>query len=342
MQPCPGSRRLARTSRCWRVGLALVLGFGLADAASAANPPPAGSDADVAHAPANPANVIAVLVPEVAEPYRSVFAKIIEGAESATHARVTTFQVGASVDPVELGARLRGAGAKVVIALGRNGLKATEGLDSRLAVVVGGVMLMSETARADTLMGINLSPDPALLFTRLKVLQPAVRRVLVVYDPKYNDWLIRLARDAAKAQSLELVAYEARDLPAAAKAYEALFANATEHRDAVWLPQDPTSVEESTLVPLVLKESWNRHLVVFSSSYVHVRKGALFVLYPDNFELGRDLAMAALKLLAGEPRGGMRPLREVLTGVNLRSASHLGLKLDPEQLRGFDSVFQEQ
>jgi putative ABC transport system substrate-binding protein len=203
-------------------------------------------------------------------------------------------------------------------------------------------MLLAETAQVDSLNGISLSPDPALLFAKLKALQPAVRRVLIVYDPRHNDWLIRLARDAAKAQSLDLVAYEARDLAAAAKAYEQLFANAAEHRDAVWLPQDPTTVEESTLVPLVLKESWNRHLAVFSSSYVHVRKGALFVLYPDNFELGRDLGTAALKLLAGEPRGGLRPLREVLTGVNLRSAGHLGLKLDSEQLRGFDSVFQEQ
>jgi putative ABC transport system substrate-binding protein len=327
MPPYPGSRRLARALARWRVRLALVLGFGLASTAGAVDLAPA---------------AIAVLVPEVAEPYRSVFAKIVEGTESATHAGVTTIAVGANVDTAQLGARLRGAGTKVVIALGRHGLKATEGLDSRLAVVVGGVMLLADTGRADTLSGISLSPDPALLFARLKVLQPAVRRVLVVYDPKHNDWLIRLARDAAAAQSLELVAYEAPDLAAAAKAYELLFANAAERRDAVWLPQDPTTVEESTLVPLVLKESWNRHLAVFSSSYVHVRKGALFVLYPDNFELGRDLGTTALKLLAGEPRAGMRPLREVLTGVNLRSASHLGLKLDPEQLRGFDSVFQEQ
>ncbi len=328
--------------RYWRVGLALVLGVGPVSVVSATDLSPAGSEPAAVNAPAISTNAIAVLVPDVAEPYRSVFAKMIQGIESSTHAGVKTFSVGASVDTVELGTRLLGAGTRVVIALGRHGLNATQGLDRRLPVVVGGVMLLAESAHADTLNGISLSPDPALLFAHLKALQPAVRRVLIVYDPTHNDWLIRLARDAAKAQSLDLVAYEAHDLAAAAKAYELLFVNAAEHRDSVWLPQDPTTVEDSTLVPLVLRESWNRHLAVFSSSYVHVKKGALFALYPDNFELGRDLGTTAVKLLAGEPPGGMRPLREVLAGVNLRAAAHLGLKLDSEQLRGFDSVFQEQ
>ncbi len=289
---------------------------------------------------ADPPTAITVLVPEVAEPYRSVFTKIIEGIENATGAGVKAVTVNASVNPAELGARLQGDGTKVVIGLGRYGLKATAGWDGgRPAVVVGGVMLLAET---DAPNGISLSPDPALLFAKLRILEPASKRVLVVYDPKNNGWLIRLARDAAKALSLDLIAYEAADLSAAAKAYEQLFGGAAQHYDAVWLPQDPTTVEETTIVPLVLRESWDRHVAVFSSSYVHVSKGALFGLYPNNFELGRDLGAAAMKLLAGGPRSGMRPLREVLAGVNLRSAGHLGLKLDSEQLRGFDTVFQEQ
>jgi len=68
----------------------------------------------------------------------------------------------------------------------------------------------------------------------------------------------------------------------------------------------------------------------------------LFALYPNNAELGRDLGLAALRLLAGETRHGMLPLREVYTGVNLRSASHLGINIDHEQQRTLDAVFPEQ
>ena len=92
----------------------------------------------------------------------------------------------------------------------------------------------------------------------------------------------------------------------------------------------------------MLKESWNRNVPVFSSSYLHVKKGALFVLYPNNVDLGRNLASSAIKIISGEARRGMLPLRDVHTAVNLRTASHIGLSLSNEQQRSFDSVFPEQ
>ena len=164
----------------------------------------------------------------------------------------------------------------------------------------------------------------------------------MVYDPQHKDWLIRLARDAAKLQGLELVAQEARDLASAARWYETLFAADDGRRDALWLPQDPTTVDENTILPLVLKESWNRNVPVFSSSYLHVKKGALFVLYPNNVELGRNLAASAQRILSGETRKGMQPLREVYSAVNLRTANHIGLNISNEQQSSFDSVFPEK
>lgn len=283
---------------------------------------------------------VAVVYPDIAEPYRSVFTKIIDGVEDVLKHRVRAQAVGPNVDPADLAAQLRRAGTKVVIALGRQGLKATSAMGD-IPVVVGGVLLLPE-AEQRSLVGISLTPDPTLLFSRLKSLQPGVKRVMVVYDPQHNDWLIRLARDAARSQGLELVAQEARDLGSAAKAYEALFANADGRRDAFWLPQDPTTVDESTILPLVLKESWNRNVAVFSSSYLHVKKGALFVLYPNNVDLGRNLASSAIKILSGDARRGILPLRDVHTAVNLRTASHIGLNLSNEQQRSFDSVFPEQ
>jgi len=283
---------------------------------------------------------VAVIYPDIAEPYRSVFTKIIDGVEDVLKHHVRAQAVGTNADPNELALQMRRAGIKVVIALGRQGLKASSAMGD-IPVVVGGVLLLPE-AEQRSHVGISLTPDPTLLFSRLKSLQPGVRRVLVVYDPQHNDWLIRLARDAARSQGLELVAQEARDLGSAAKAYETLFASADGRRDAVWLPQDPTTVDESTILPLVLKESWNRNVAVFSSSYLHVKKGALFVLYPNNVDLGRNLASSAVKILSGDARRGIAPLRDVHTAVNLRTASHIGLALSSEQQRSFDSVFPEQ
>lgn len=290
---------------------------------------------------------IAVVYPDLGEPYRSIFIKIIEGIEDKTRIPVRNYPIAANSDVGELNALLKRNGTRVVIALGRQGLKTATSLDRDLPVVVGGVVSVPETQNRD-LTGVTLTPDPALLFARLKNLLPTVKRVVVVYDPQHNDWLMKLAREAAKAQGLELQAHEARDLASAARLYESAFANADPRRDAVWLPQDPTTVDEGTILPLVLKNSWDRGVPVFSSSYLHVKKGALFALYPNNLELGRSLAVSALNALAGEGgqggkngKQGIAPLREVHIAVNLRTASHIGLNIGYQQQRTFDSVFPE-
>lgn len=281
---------------------------------------------------------LAVIYPDIPEPYRSVFLQIIEGVEDLTKSKVRAHAVGPKVDAAEFNAELRRNNTKVVIALGRQGLKVASTLPQDIAVTVGGVLSLPE-AEQRNLSGISLTPDPALLFSKLKGLQPAMRRVWVVYDPKHNEWLIRMAKEAAKAQGLELKAIESNDLAEAIKAYEQLFAAADPKRDAVWLPQDPTTADEQTVLPLVLKESWQRNMPVFSSNYQHVKKGALFVLYPNNLELGRSLALSAFKGLSGDGRKGVLPLREVFAAINLRTANHMGLNISIGQQRGFDSVF---
>ncbi|MFZ6655254.1 ABC transporter substrate-binding protein [Undibacterium sp. TJN19] len=283
---------------------------------------------------------LAVIYPDLGEPYRSIFAKIIEGIEEKSKLPVISIPIGQKLEANELNAQLKRSGVKVVIALGRQGMKLASSLDREIAIVVGGVLSVPENeGRAMT--GVSLMPDPALLFSRLKSMLPNVKRVIVVYDPRNNEWLIKLARDAAKAQGLELVTYEAKDLATAAHQYENAFANA-DKRDALWLPHDATTVEEGSIIPLVLRESWSRGIPFFSSSFLHAKKGALFALYPNNLELGHSLAQAAYGALTGDGRkSGVSLLREVLVAVNLRTASHIGLNIDYQSQRSFDSIFPE-
>lgn len=284
---------------------------------------------------------IAVLYPNVSEPVRSAFTAMIQGIEERTRVRVRSYAVEPRTDPSDLNVQLKRANTRVVIALGRQGLTAASSLDRDILVLAGGALLLSD-AEIVNVNGISLTPDPALLFTRLRTLLPDVRRVLVVYDPKKTEWLLRLAREAARAQGLELVAHEAHDLAQAAHFYSSLIRGADSKRDALWLPQDSTTVEESTLLPLILKDSWNNGLPIFSSNILHARKGALFAMSPNNVELGKSLAGAALGLIAGETRKkGVQPLRELYTALNLRTANHMGLNIGNQQQRTFDFIFSE-
>jgi ABC transporter substrate binding protein len=283
---------------------------------------------------------VAVVYPDVGEPYRAVFLKIVEGIEARMRSRVIAIPVGARPTSQELGEDLRRQDVRVVVALGRQGLTAVSGLDQKLSVVAGAVVSVPE-GDARPMAVHSLAPDPGLLFQRLKSFLPEVRRVFVVYDPGSSAWQIRLARDAAKAQGLELIVTEVADLKAAARAYRSIFEMVDSHRDAIWLLQDPLGAEESTVLPFVLEEAWTRSVPVFSSNLAHVRRGALFTLYPDNEELGRRLGTTALGLLAGGSQVGVSPLREVLLAVNQRSAHHLGINVNPRQ-QGIDLILPAQ
>jgi putative ABC transport system substrate-binding protein len=309
------------------------------------------SDQDLAPIPrsrplqiaANGQSGIAVVYPDIGEPYRSIFSSIIEGIEDKAKGSVPAFAIGANPNIQNLAAELRRQNVQIVIALGRNGFRATAGLERDIGVVVGGVISMPESEMQGTTVH-SMAPDPALLLERLKGLLPSIRRVYVVYDPRQNTWLIRLARDAARSLGLELVAQEAQDLKSAMRLYQEDINNADPKRDAFWLPQDSVTVEESATLPFVLQEAWSRSLVVFSSSVGHVKRGALFSLYPDNVELGRNLAKYALNHMASaaQPTRAIVPLKEVLMAVNLRTAAHVGVNLAGRQQQAFDMVYPDQ
>jgi putative ABC transport system substrate-binding protein len=284
---------------------------------------------------------IAIVYPDIGEPYRSVFEQIIAGIGDKAKARVVNFAVAPNVDVDELKSKLRRQNVKVVIALGQQGMKIAAKLDRDMGVVVGGVIAPPANEMRDVPVN-SLSPDPALLFSHLKVLMPAVRRVFAVYDPRQSGWLINRAKEAARMQGLELVAYEAQDLRSAVHVYQDIFASVDSRHDALWLLQDSISSENGSVLPLVLQESWNRNLAVFSSSSSHVRRGVLFSLYPDNAAMGRHLAETALEFLDSGEYGqhGMILLQEVLMAINLRTADHLGLK--PGKKLEFGMVFPEQ
>ncbi|CAM3886669.1 ABC transporter substrate binding protein [Roseateles saccharophilus] len=288
---------------------------------------------------AEAARGMAVVYPDLGEPFRQVFTTIIEGIEDKLGGSVISIAVANNANPAQVADDIRKRDVQVLIGLGRGGMRVAAAMAGELAVLVGCVVSVQESeARAFPVH--TLAPDPALLLTRLKRLRPATRRVQLVYDPKLNGWLVRLAREAAKAEGMELQALEAADPAEALRGYTQLLAAADPAHDALWLPQDPTTVDDNVVLSLVLREGWSRNIAVISSHLAHVKRGALFSLYPDNHELGRTLAASAQRLAAAPKAaaGGVLPLRQARAAINIRTAAHLGIDVAAVQ-SGFDLVY---
>jgi putative ABC transport system substrate-binding protein len=286
--------------------------------------------------PASP--TVAVLFPDVDEPFRSVFSQIVDGIEDRLPGRLHRMSLSARQSPAELSEELQRRDVRLIIALGRQGLNMATRMDDRLPVVLGGVLGVPETT-SRVFAVHSLAPYPGVIFSNWRQLMPAAQRVYVVFDPRQNAWLIKLARDAARQHGLELNALEALDLTTSLRQYEQTLAAMDPKRDALWLLQDTTTVEDSAVLPLVLSEAWKRQLVVLSSSLAHVRRGVLMAPFPDNKRMGRALAESALRQMGGgKSAEGVLPLRELRSAVNSRTASHLGLDLS---LGRFDLVLPE-
>ena len=274
------------------------------------------------------AGQIAVIYPDLGEPYRSVFQQILSGIEQTAPGRVLSIALAEPSNPEGLRSELRDKGVAAVIALGRHGLKAASELPETMPVVGGAVLASPDDGHGIRTL-VSLTPDPRLLLLHLKRLAPSVRRVFTVYSARQNDWLMAQAEKAAKAQGVELVAIETDDLRVALQHFHDIVDQAESGRDAIWLAQDTAVLDDRVVLPFVLQQAWDRSLIVFSSTLAHVRRGALFALYPDNVDMGRQLATSAIALIdASGAARTVEPLREVRLALNTRTAGHLSINLE--------------
>lgn len=286
---------------------------------------------------------VAVLYPEVRDPYRGVFLEIVRGIETELKQPVRQYLLKSGEDASQsMIERMKADQIDVVISLGQAGLSAAKPISQAFPVVIGAVFV-SPGQEAEGLSGISLTPDPEVLFDRLKVLVPGAKEVTVIYDPRQKAWEVARAQSAAAARGLTLKALPAEDLRLSAQLFRDTLLEIRDDSIAIWLPQNNIAMDEAALLPVVLKEAWDKQFVVFSSNLDHVRKGALFSLYPDNFSMGRSLAvMARGRARSGAPQGaGIEPLRDLLIAVNLRTAEHLGLNLANNAKLKFDLTFPQ-
>lgn len=281
---------------------------------------------------------VGVVYPDIREPYRGVFLNIVKGIEARLGTAVKRHALSEAFSSQALSDWLDKERVNTVITLGSRGLRAASELPTDVRVVAGAVINAPNEAHFPV---VTLHPDPAALFDRLHQLAPGVNRVTVVYNPQRTGWLIEQATKAATERGLTLNPVPAKGLREAVLRYRDFLAETAAGMEAVWLLQDPSTTDARTVLPLILKEAWNRNLVVFSSNPAYVKRGVLFALYPDNVGMGRTLGEMVLQAKDTESlkiSGGL-PLRDLLIAVNVRTADHLGLELTSRQKRAFDLVF---
>lgn len=299
---------------------------------------------------------VAVIYPDVAPPYNAVLSQIISGINQQAGINVKEYPLNDGYDSVALRKKLEERNTEVIIALGRRGTEAVQALRWEKPVIVGAASLTSSLLNiyGDSLSAIRLTPDPDLLFAKLREFSRKSKRIIVVTnnpqgraEPKGSEpkavameetWLLDAARDSAKKYDFELSVYPATDLRMVANLYRKIIEGMQPETDALWLPPDDESIDIRSILPVILQGAWDRRIIVFCSNPAYAKRGALFALYPDNAKTGQRLAALAIDAVKNG-RARISPTQEVLTAVNMRTAEHLRLRELAQKQQYFDAVY---
>ncbi|QMU61203.1 MAG: ABC transporter substrate-binding protein [Gammaproteobacteria bacterium] len=282
---------------------------------------------------------VAVIYPELRAPYNKIFEDIAEGVEKKINGRTKRYVLPKEYSQKDLNDWIRKNDIKVCVALGGRGEKAANQFTQDIPIVLSGVL----QSKSITHPGISFAASPDKLFSTLKRQKLNIKQVIVVYNPKKSEWLMREAQSAATKHGLELITYATSSLSNSAKLYREIFKRLRIKDAAIWLPPDSTSIDNRTLLSFVLEKSWSHHVAVFSSSPAHVNKGVLFAMYPDNLKLGFSLGAVALEELNGGAEiDTLIPVEDLKTAFNKRTAEHLGVRFTSNDLRKYDAVFPSE
>lgn len=289
------------------------------------------SPADTARAETH----ISVLYPESATAVVRLYQTIVDGMAQAGDVRLHSRAISERDSADEINAWVAANQSQVAVVLGDLSPTLTGSL-AATTMLIRGAGALNDNAQP----GVSLASSPAQMFSRLRQIKPDVDRVFVVYKPQATGWLITAGRAAARDQGIELVASACEDVQQAGAAFGRILQQARPGRDAIWLTLDPV-VPVNQLLPVLLRESWDKYLVLFSNNPVDVAKGALFSLYPDYPAMGRQLAERAKRQLAKPSLGGPEASEHLNGAFNTRTASHLGIVLNDRQRQAFDRIFPE-
>jgi len=285
--------------------------------------------AEAAAETSSPGAQLAVVFPQVRQPFQKVYQTIAKGAAEGFAGPTSEIILDADKPATDLESRIAD---HMVVALGGRGITELQPMTLAHPLVVGAV-----SRRIPHVYGMSMVPEESLIVTKLHVLAPEVRRVFVIVRSHDNIIDPKSAQLAFNQLGIQLHIHEAEDLRAAAGIYRKVI-RSLGSGDAVWIHSGDRFVGNA-LLSILLQASWKSEFVVFSSNPTHVKRGALFSVYPDNFQMGVRLGELARKIAEGEQQqAGMEPLQSVFVTLNERTSNHLGILLTDDMKEHIDLV----
>ena len=198
---------------------------------------------------------------------------------------------------------------RLVIAVGDRALDAAE--KQRTTPVLYMMALHAKPRLRGAISGVGMLLDPARYLAVFESL--GSKRVGVIGDPAKSGPYLKKAQAAARRSGIELVVREVHS----PRETLALLDSLRGKVDALWMLPDITAVSPETTEAYFLFSQGERVPLV-SFAEVYLSMGGAVALGIDRFDIGRQLGVMALSVLAGTRADEIppQPPRRVLLKVN--------------------------
>lgn len=276
---------------------------------------------------------VAILYPDGSSAFLKIFEKIVSGIKSNSQLSTEVRQLQEDDSFEEISQWVKEKEIEAIVALGKQSYQFADKLSNQVPVVHGALVM-----KPNGHTGISLVADPEKFFSYITNLAPWVERIHTVYSEKNSGWLMRRAKELESKFGVKLIAHEANDVYDATAHFVSITKQIRDEKDAVWLPLDNV-IPDKTILPMLLESAWKKRFAVFSNNPSHVKRGALFALFPDHQGMGRSLANLVIKQLNGNATPIVLPMRELKLAVNDRTASHLGIEYSENLKDEIDLIY---
>ena len=226
--------------------------------------------------------------------------------------------------------------ARIVVAFGGKAAMLGYPDDAALVYCMAPGMALRPSQRNAPTLKIELLPHPGTVLLGLRIIQPFMKRLAVVWSSDGSGPYVREMQGMARRFGVELLSERLKDgddLPNVLRSF------AARKVDALWLPPDPVLITPENFAMIRTFATTNR-IPFYVPTQGLVELGAVAAISASFRSIGRSAGRIARLAQEGRiPDGNFYPDSSDLS-INVSAAAACGLHLSPEALRAARKTFQ--
>ncbi len=229
-------------------------------------------------------------------------------------------------------------GPSVILAVGQKALATAQSAAPETPVVYCLVLGSAATATKN-ITGVRLEVSAADQLALLRLVQPRIKRLAVIYEPRNWQEYIAEANKVAQGMGIQIVSRSITD----GKQVRGVLSDLVTGVDGLWLLPDPQLIT-AEMFSFLLVSTLERKVPLFGFFDSFTKAGALASVSPDYTAIGQKAAKLA-QSIAQKPANTRTPVPPPTTSpgvltVNQKTAGQLDLELSQDVLGKARQVYR--